>query len=129
MSFFINSCAASDCAKSNQAKKTEPNYHSMVTKLAEEKYAGFFTLQENETKEFYLVTSRSKSATETAIKFFIYEKESELIILEDFIPLGDVKWNGKFTVNVQKFPGTVKLNETGTDRSGYVFNVKTKQKI
>ncbi|NCS80440.1 MAG: hypothetical protein GW788_01670 [Ignavibacteria bacterium] len=101
----------------------------MVTKLAEEKYAGFFTLQENETKEFYLVTSRSKSATETAIKFFIYEKESELIILEDFIPLGDVKWNGKFTVNVQKFPGTVKLNETGTDRSGYVFNVKTKQKI
>ena len=125
---FVCSCASSKCTTSAQEAKSPTNHNLIVNDLAKEKYGDSFTIQENETKEFYLVSSHSKSATETAIKFFVFEKESQLMILEDFIPLGVVKWINSYTVSVQKFPGTVKLNETGTNQSGYLFDVKTKQK-
>jgi len=127
--FLVNSCVSQNCAKSVQSDKTQIDHHLLVSELAKDKYGDSFTIQENETKEFYLVSSRSKSASETAIKFFIYEKEKQLIIHEDIITLGSVKWTGRYKINVQKFPGVVKLNDQSMDKLGYFFDVKTGQKI
>lgn len=127
--FLVNSCVSPNCAKSVQSANAQINYHLLVSELAKEKYGDSFTIQENETKEFYLVSRRSKSPSETAVKFFIYEKEKQLIIHEDFITLGSVKWIGSYKIDVQKFPGTVKKNDQNTDKLGYFFDVKTKQKI
>ncbi|MCK9426479.1 MAG: hypothetical protein M0Q21_10610 [Ignavibacteriaceae bacterium] len=127
--FLINSCVPPSCSKSAQSAHTQINYYLMVSELAKEKYGDTFTIQENETKEFYLVSSRSKSPSETSIKFFIYEKEKQLIIHEDLITLGSVKWTERYKIDIQKFPGAVKLNDQNMDKHGYLLNVKTGEKI
>ncbi|MFA6596137.1 MAG: hypothetical protein WCS69_00330 [Ignavibacteriaceae bacterium] len=107
---------------------TQLNSYSQISELAKEKYGETFTLQENETKEFYLGTNRGKSSTETAIKFFVYEKKTHKIIHEDFVNLGSVQWAGRFKIRVRKFSGIVKFKNDGEENRGYVFDVKTKQK-
>ena len=126
--FLVNSCVPSNCTKSVQLSGTQLNVYSQVSELAKEKYGETFTLQENETKEFYLGTNRGKSSTETAIKFFVYEKKTHKIIHEDFINLGSVQWDGRFKIRVRKFSGIVKFKNDGEENPGYVFDVKTKQK-
>ncbi len=126
--FLVNSCVPPNCTKSDRSANPQINDHQQVSELAKEKYGDSFTIQENETKEFYLVSSRSKSPTETAIKFFVYEKEKQVIIHEDFINHGSVKWDGRYKINVQKFPGIIKLNDQNKNKLGYFFNVKTGQK-
>jgi len=123
--FILTSCVSSSCTKTNNAQIIDT---PSVIELAKEKYGDIFTLQENETKEFYLVTSRRKSSLETVIKFFVYENEKHEVILEDFINLGSVQWDGRYKINVQKFPGTIKLNDQNDGKNGYFFDVKTGQK-
>jgi len=129
LQFFVSSCVSSNCNRNLQNVENGNQRDNSVKELAGEKYGESYVLLENETSEFYLVTSRNKSATETAIKFFVYDKANQEVILEDFIPLGSVKWTGSYQLNVQKFPGTIRIDKPNSGNSGYLFNVKTKQNI
>jgi len=126
--FLLNSCVSLNGNKSVQLPGHQRNIYNQVNEFAKEKFGVNFTLQENETKEFYLCTNRGKLPTETAIKFFIYDKHANEIILEDFIKLGSVQWDGSYKIRVRKFPGIIKLKEEGEEIPGYVFDVKSRQK-
>ncbi len=128
LQFFVSSCVSSNCSRNVQNVEKGIQHNKSVRDLAVEKYGESFDLLENETSEFCLVTGRNKSATETTIKFFIYDKANQAVILEDFIPLGSVKWTASYQINVQIFPGTVRINNAGSGNAGYLFDVRTKQK-
>ncbi|MDP3150835.1 MAG: hypothetical protein Q8N83_17085 [Ignavibacteria bacterium] len=129
LQFFVSSCVSSNCTRNLQNVENGNQHDNSVKELAVEKYGESFDLLENETSEFYLVISRNKSATETSVKFFVYDQGKHAVILEDFIPLGSVKWTGSYHINVQKFPGTVRIDNPNSGNAGYLFNVKTKQEI
>ncbi len=126
---FLSSCVSLNFNCENRSSENQTQRQLSIHELASEKFGAGFEILENETKEYALVLSRSKSATQTRIKFFIFEKAINEIILEDNVPLGSVKWSARYEIEIQNFPGTVKLNETKVQKSGYRFNVKTKQKI
>ena len=129
MQLFLSSCVSLNFNCYTQSSDNKIKQDRSINEVAVEKYGDNFEILENETKEFYLVLNRSKSATQTGIKFFIYEKAEDAIIWEDQVRLGSVKWAARYEVDVQNFPGTVRLNDTRKQSSGYLFNVKTKQKI
>ncbi|MFA6978136.1 MAG: hypothetical protein WC209_02340 [Ignavibacteriaceae bacterium] len=129
LQLFLSSCVSLNFNCDTQSSDNKIKQKLSINELAGEKYGDNFEIRENETKEFYLVLNRSKSATQTGIKFFIYEKAEHAIIWEDQVRLGSVKWAASYEVDVQNFPGTVRLNDTRTKKTGYLFNVKTKQKI
>ena len=129
LQLFLSSCVSLNFNCDTQSSDNKIKQKLSINALAGEKYGENFEIRENETKEFYLVLNRSKSATQTGIKFFIYEKAEHAIIWEDQVRLGSVKWASSYEVDVQNFPGTVRLNDIRTRKSGYLFNVKTKQKI
>jgi len=126
---FLSSCVSLNFNCDTQSSDNKIKQDRSINEVAVEKYGDNFEILENETKEFYLVLNRSKSATQTGIKFFIYEKAEHAIMWEDQVRLGSVKWAARYEVDVQNFPGTVRLNDTRKQSSGYLFNVKTKQKI
>lgn len=129
MQLFISSCVSLNFNCDTQSSDNKITQKLSINELAAERYGDNFEILENETKEFYLVLNRAKSVAQTGIKFFVYEKAEHAIIWEDQVPLGSVKWASPYEVDVQNFPGTVRLNDTRKARSGYLFNVKTKQKI
>lgn len=129
MQLFLSSCVSLNFNCDTKSSDNKIKQKFSVNELAAERYGDNFEILANETKEFYLVLNQSKSATQTGIKFFVYEKAENEIIWEDQVRLGSVKWAAPYEVDVQNFPGTIRLNDTGKQRSGYVFNVKTKQKI
>lgn len=129
MQLLLSSCVSLNFNCDTQSSENKIKPDRSINELAVEKYGDNFEIQENETKEFYLVLNRSKSATQTGIKFFIYAKAEHVIIWEDQVRLGSVKWAAPYEADVQNFPGTVRLNDTRKQNSGYLFNVKTKQKI
>lgn len=129
MQLLLNSCVSLNFNCDTQSSDNKIKQDRSINELAVEKYGDNFEIQENETKEFYLVLNRSKSATQTGIKFFIYAKAEHAIIWEDQVRLGSVKWAAPYEADVQNFPGTVRINDTRKQKSGYLFNVKTKQKI
>lgn len=126
---FLSSCVSLNFNCENRSSDNQTQRKHSIHELALEKFGAGFEILENETKEYALVLNRSKSATQTGIKFFIYEKEKNEIIIEDLVQLGSVKWLTRYEVEIQNFPGTVRLNDTKSQKSGYRFNVKTKQKI
>jgi len=129
LQLFISSCVSLNFNCDTQSGDNKTKQHVSINELAAEKYGDNFEIQENETKEFYLVLKRYKSATQTGIKFFVYKKVEHAVIWEDQITLGSIKWAASYEIEVQNFPGTIKLNDTRTKKAGYLFNVKTKQKI
>lgn len=126
---FLSSCVSLNFNCENRSSDNQTQQRHSIHEFALEKFGAGFEILENETKEYALVLSRSKSATQTGIKFFIYEVLKNEIILEDQIQLGSVKWSDRYEIEIQNFPGTVRLNDTRTQKSGYRFNVKKKQKI
>jgi len=120
---------SSHCKKSDQSIETPLSHAADVEELAKEKFGEAYSIQENETKRFYLVLKRNRTPVETGINFFVYDKEKSLIIHEDVIPSGKVEWSEAYQIKVQKYSGTVRLNNQQGNVSGYLLDVKTGQVI
>jgi len=129
LQLFVTSCATFHCVKSVKPVGSQQNDSIRVNEIAKERFGALFTVEENDTKEFFLAVSRSNELSTTAIKFFIYGKDEQKIIFEDELSLGSVRWESSFKVLVQKFSGTVKIYDADMNKSGYQFDVKSKQKI
>lgn len=127
ISFITIGCSTCNCGK-DKPEITDEQRAENFHKIAREKYGDNYKIENNETKEYYLVTNFVKSATDLSIKFFVYEIKSEKILLEDFIKSGSVKWVDKYLLDVQIHPGIVKKNDS-TDDIGYFYNAEINQKI
>lgn len=60
-------------------------------------------------------------------QIYVYDKISDEIILEDFIPNGKAIWKNDNEIQIDKYPGMISKNETD-NTLGYIFNVTTRIK-
>lgn len=67
-----------------------------------------------------------KSKVINQTRFYLFDKQKDEIILEDFIPLGKVEWESDTLLRVEKYPGNIQKNQT--EVSGYLYDINAHNK-
>ena len=119
VSAFLNSCSSFDCTSQNQ------NEQQKILKNLPE---GNFQKVPNRSETYLLIIEKNKCKTNLieGQKIYVYDKSNDEIIFQDFIPQGRVFWKDSYTLQVEKFPGTIKKNEETS--AVYFYNVRTREK-
>jgi len=118
----------SACHTSKQHPKVYPD-HDMISieKLARDRYGDNFFIVKNATAEYSLVMSKTKEFSEIGfdINYFIFDSNSNEIIVEDFLKSGHVDWIDEDTikaVNRKLDKSKKRIKEV------YLYNVVTKKR-
>lgn len=101
-----------------------------LEELVAAKYPEQSTVLLNESQTYALVQSISKKGKvigQSSIHFFVYDKTSKEIILEDFINKGTIEWVNDNLLKINEIPGVYKEDAS----LGYTFDVisKTRKSI
>jgi len=114
------------CSKSGYQSSDKTNFKS----LAEEKYGLEQIIYEDSQDGHYVLCkhlSESSSDPYTLWEFFVFDKNSNKIIIEDKIDRGKVKWFSNNELEISHTPGTMATNQSKDDYI-WILNVETGEK-
>ena len=98
-----------------------------------EKYNDNFSLQYNSDNTFVLCLKRNKKTEPSpfpSINYFVYDIKGEILLFEEAIDRGDVKWINDFQIKISTIPGIVKGDEKNEGKGAeYIYDLKLKKKI
>ncbi len=117
---FLFSCTC-NCVKENPTQQTE----SVTYKNYPE--GSYFEIPNKSGSHLLLIEkSGGKSKAINHTKFYLFDKQKDEIVLEDFIPLGKVEWESDTLLRVEKYPGNIQKDQTKV--SGYLYDINTHDK-
>ena len=124
-SLIVISCSSSESCSEEPTKKLSSK---SVRELALSKYVENFSLFNNSSKEYILVTSSPESNVPNfeIINYFVFDKQKDSIVVEDVVRNSTIAWHSEFEIEIIKIPGMIQKDTI--QRNGYIINVKTQIK-
>lgn len=119
---FLVGCAAS--------QKPFAEQEAILKKLSLERFGISFQLLYNTDQSFALSIKREKAANQNpnpVLQFFVFDVAKSIIVFEDNVAGGKVRWKNSDEIEVLLTPGTVST-EDNNKLYGYLYNVKLKTK-
>lgn len=121
LAFLISGCRSS-LPKSEL--ETEP-----YRRVAVERFGPAAEFIFNEGRTHVICVRRTKPTTthpQATLDFFVWEISTKVIIHEQHVPDGSVKWLDDVHLQVDMIPGIVQGNDSASSADhGYTFNVRT----
>ena len=111
-------------------QKTFNEHEITLKKLSSDKFGSSFQMLYNNNKSYALVVNQEKHgvmSSTSAKQFFIFNMVKQIIIYEDNIADGKIKWKDNDQIEVIFTPGIIST-EDENKIYGYIYNAKLKTK-
>lgn len=118
--------AVTGCQLSNKDSAS----NNEIEKIALDKYKEHIHYLSNKNKSYticYQQQPETSNIPYPALKFFVFDENTQQIIFEDNLANGSLKWIGLYKLEVQSTPGIVSVKADTSTK--YVYDVKLRKKI
>ena len=114
----------------NKAIKDYENAQLKIEELASQRFERDHKTIPNSSKRYSIVLSKYKTLKDLLprVDYFIFDHTSNVIIHEDSLQAGSVKWVSEFEVKATQ-RGLKTKSEDGSRNKSYTYNCQNKEKI
>lgn len=128
LSFLLIIVACSQSKDITAQTETNSNFEL----LAKEKFSENYVMEFNSSKSYMLCFKNvdHKMKNSFASAYFIYDLKNDVVLFEETIGVGSVKWLNDNQVEISPVPGIVKGGEKEEDmKVSYIYDITLKKKL